>query len=338
MAGDVSTTEGTVIANYLITASSKLKKSPLRTGRTRSNSIDSQPQLSKQPRATDLGFGRYRPQTVPPNQLQIAPPPLTQQVPVGQHQFSVPSKQQRHYPPTSSQASSRPRGLGLNFFRRSTGPSEQQQLTQNQSDMISGGPTPTESTFGKGSAPIIGIPRWVSRNSASFMDADRDSATPPPIQRNKGHDGTMGRLENDMEGGVSLMDSAEVGQAHGSGCCGVAGCGHGGGAPLGAVPSHGSGGHQLPRGARTGSKASMSGSTGSGSLSGGSGYCVVSGNGGGGVAAHQQQQGANAASPTTPVTSKSEKRRSWLPGLGRRNSLKKSGGVAGGGASVSGGQ
>ncbi|KAK0705890.1 hypothetical protein B0T26DRAFT_755464 [Lasiosphaeria miniovina] len=165
--------------------SSKVKKSPARGSRTRSNSIDARPH-SAQPDLTEAGLRQSRAKTVPPKQLHL-PPPQPQEPQEKSPSQTIPK--QRHYPPTASQA---PRTRGFNnLFRRSTGSAEQHQLAAPSSAAA------TETSFSNVPAPMMGAPSWGKRTS--LVDDERASATPPPILRNKG----PGRYEND-DGGVPL--------------------------------------------------------------------------------------------------------------------------------------
>ena len=169
------------------TTNEKLWKNPARHGKTRSNSIDGRPP-SHGPAEPEMG--PHRASTVPPKHFQAPPPALEQP---GQ----APAPKPRHYPPTASQ-SSRPRGL--NLFRRSTG----------SADVASPGAPlsapPTASSI-RGPHPLIGVPSWGKRSDLG--DDERQSATPPPILRNKvphsyaNDDGGGAPLEN-MDGGAPV--------------------------------------------------------------------------------------------------------------------------------------
>ncbi|KAK0634464.1 hypothetical protein B0T17DRAFT_7330 [Bombardia bombarda] len=167
------------------TMSSKLKRTPARGTRKRSNSIDARPPPDS---LRDFGLRQSRAVTVPPEQLYI-PPQQPQEV--QQQQQQPQSAKQRHYPPTASQL---PRSRGLNnIFRRSTGSTDAPQLAASPHSA-----PPTETTFEKGSAQLVGMPSWGLRAVAAEDDF-RDSATPPPILRSK-----AGRSGFDDSGGARL--------------------------------------------------------------------------------------------------------------------------------------
>ncbi|KAK3386822.1 hypothetical protein B0H63DRAFT_392332 [Podospora didyma] len=179
--------------------SSRFKKSPARGNRTRSNSIDAQPPLAQPALSSEQALRQNRAKTVPPKQLHLPPPSQSHEA---QEKSQVLPKQ-RHYPPTASQA---PRSRGLNnLFRRSTGSAEAPQLP---APSIA---SPTDTSFKTAPVQPVGVPSWGMRGS--FADDDRASATPPPIQRNKG----PMRVDND-DGGAPLEPPG------------------GGGAPIGNIP------------------------------------------------------------------------------------------------------
>lgn len=182
----------------------KPKRSPIRASRHRSNSIDVRPLLLN---LTETGLRQDRAATVPPKQLYLPPPPQAQesQDRQQQQQQQQASQKQRHYPPTASQPA---RSRGLNsLFRRSTGSAEPPQLAAPSSA------PPTETTFKNVPGPMMGLPSWGKRNSL-IADDDRESATPPPILRNKGQP----RVDLDEGGGVPLNPPSS------------------GGAPIGDIP------------------------------------------------------------------------------------------------------
>ncbi|KAK0613536.1 hypothetical protein B0T14DRAFT_569569 [Immersiella caudata] len=190
--------------------SSRVKRSPIRGDRTRSNSIDLRPASSN---LRDIGIRQDRAMTVPPKQMHL-PPPVAPEAPSQQALLK-----QRHYPPTASQPP-RPRGLN-NLFRRSTGSAEPPQTAPSSAP-------PTETIFKNLPTPMMGLPSWGRRSS--LIDDDRESATPPPILRNK----PQPRFDYDDNGGVPLEP-------------------HGGGAPVGVIPgSGGSGPSDANGGAPTG--------------------------------------------------------------------------------------
>ncbi|KAH8883412.1 hypothetical protein GQ53DRAFT_663855 [Thozetella sp. PMI_491] len=150
-------------------ANGKLRKSPVRGGRARSNSIDARPPSAN---PDEIGLRQDRASTVPPQQSQAPPPPTP--APQDSHDRQPPQKQ-RHYPPTASQGS---RSRGLNLFRRSTGSAESPQQLATPSSA-----PPTETSFKNIQSSSVGIPSWGRRTD--LADDDRLSATPPPILRNK---------------------------------------------------------------------------------------------------------------------------------------------------------
>ncbi|KAK0737341.1 hypothetical protein B0T21DRAFT_287124 [Apiosordaria backusii] len=192
--------------------SSRLKKSPAKGSRARSNSIDIRPPSRH---LTDMGRAQSRAMTVPPKQVhQPPPPPPPRKVSHGhsdtQGTPSQSSSKQRHYPPTSSQATAaapppRPRSRGLNhFFRRSTGSAEPPLAAPSSAPA-------TETTF-KEEKPLIGIPSWGRRSSLVDDERVNSSATPPPILRSRA---PQRRVEFDDDGGVELEpqgnDGAPIG-------------------------------------------------------------------------------------------------------------------------------
>ncbi|KAK4449053.1 hypothetical protein QBC34DRAFT_449031 [Podospora aff. communis PSN243] len=191
--------------------SSKVKRSPVRSDRTRSNSIDLRPASSN---LRDIGLRQDRAMTVPPKQIHL-PPPVAPEAPPQQ---SLPK--QRHYPPTASQP---PRSRGLNnLFRRSTGSAEPPQIAPSSAP-------PTETTFKNLPTPMMGLPSWGRRSS--LVDDDRESATPPPILRNK----PQPRFDYDEGGGVPLEPHSGGGNG-GNGPPGTNGGAPTGNAPAPAVP------------------------------------------------------------------------------------------------------
>ena len=130
----------------------KLRKSPERGNRSRSNSVDWRP--SSRGRSL-MGFSQPRAPTAPPESQQ---------------------QKQRHYPPTASQPA-RSRGFS-SLFRRSIG-----STTDSSSAPAPSSAPPTESSFKDAPAPMVGVPSWGKR--ADLDDDDRDSATPPPIMRKR---------------------------------------------------------------------------------------------------------------------------------------------------------
>jgi len=195
--------------------SSRVKKSPTRGNRDRSNSTDLRPP----PNLRDFEIRQNRAATVPPKQIHL-PPPVAQDSQAAPQQVLP---KQRHYPPTASQP---PRSRGLNnLFRRSTGSAEPPQLAPPASA------PPTETTFKNLPTPMMGLPSWGRRGS--LVNDDRDSATPPPILRSKGQ-----RVEFDEGGGVPLepySGGAPIGIIPGSGTSGNTSA-HGG-APTGNGPA-----------------------------------------------------------------------------------------------------
>lgn len=204
-------------------ASSRMKRSPVRPNKTRSNSIDIRPPSHLK---DVVGLMQDRAMTVPPKQMHMPPPPLDEsQDPQSQPQQALPK--QRHYPPTASQP---PRHRGLNnLFRRSTGSAEPPQTSAPSSA------PPTETTFKNLPASMMGLPSWGKR--ASLVDDDRESATPPPILRSKG----QARVDND-EGGGAPLDYFDGGAPlDNTTKPGTSGSGNGkhnnsGGAPVGGAP------------------------------------------------------------------------------------------------------
>ncbi|KAK0638994.1 hypothetical protein B0T16DRAFT_431988 [Cercophora newfieldiana] len=185
--------------------SSKMKRSPTRSNRTRSNSIDLRPLTSN---LRDVGIRQDRAMTVPPKQVHL-PPPLTQD---SEEKSQQPLPKQRHYPPTASQP---PRSRGLNnLFRRSTGSAEPPKTAEPSSA------PPTETTFKNAPASLMGLPSWGRRSS--IVDDDRESSTPPPILRNR----AQPRMDYDEGGGVPLEP-------------------HSGGAPVGVIPGSRAGGSDM---------------------------------------------------------------------------------------------
>lgn len=144
-------------------ATKRLRKSPERRPRSRSNSVDVRPSSRG---LAQMGFAQPRAPTAPPQNPMPGPDaPYNQQ-------------KQRHYPPTASQ---QPRSRGLNsLFRRSTG-------TADPPAPSSAPPTQTSFKSSQPAAvpgpPMVGVPSWGRR--ADLADDDRASATPPPIMRNR---------------------------------------------------------------------------------------------------------------------------------------------------------
>ncbi|KAK0705471.1 hypothetical protein B0H67DRAFT_498159 [Lasiosphaeris hirsuta] len=208
--------------------SAKPKRSPVRASRHRSNSIDVRPPPLN---LTEAGLRQDRAATVPPKQFHLPPPSQTQESQDRQQQQQQASQKQRHYPPTASQPA---RSRGLNsLFRRSTGSAEPPQLTAPSSA------PPTETTFKNVPGPMMGLPSWGKRNSL-LADDDRESATPPPILRNKGQP----RADLDEGGGVPLNRQSSGGAPIGDipGSPQSSGPNVNGGAPVGNV-----GNQPLPR-------------------------------------------------------------------------------------------
>ena len=207
--------------------SSRMRRSPVRANKIRSNSIDLRPPPSN---LREVGLRQDRAMTVPPKQIHMPPPPPayeSQDQQQAQPQQMLPK--QRHYPPTASQAP-RPRGLN-SLFRRSTGSAEASPALAPSSA------PPTETTFKNLPASMMGLPSWGKRSS--LIDDDRESATPPPILRNKG----LPRADPEEAGGAMLESfdgGAPVGTIPGARSS-TSGSGKimnsNGGAPLGAAPA-----------------------------------------------------------------------------------------------------
>jgi hypothetical protein len=179
-------------------ANGKLRKSPVRSNRTRSNSIDAQPPPTQQ----EIGFRQDRASTMPPRENQFGRPPPTPKESIAPQQ-TQPLPKQRHYPPTASQP---PRSRGLNLFRRSTGSAEPPKFEAPASAPA------TETTFKNAPQTLVGIPSWGRRNT--LTEDDRFSATPPPIMRNPNT-----RWASNEDGGGAPLDTHEAG-----------------GAPVGVIP------------------------------------------------------------------------------------------------------
>lgn len=158
-------------------AVARVGKSPERN-RNRSNSVDGPPVSTyNNARAAAAHMGRAP--TAPPQQSMAE-----QQ-----------AQKQRHYPPTASQPS-RSRAF-KNLFRRSVGSPVDIQLPAPTSAI-----EPTSKDI-KDVPPEMGIPSWGRRRSGhDILGDERDSATPPPIMRNR---------RESYEGGAPLDGGTPVG-------------------------------------------------------------------------------------------------------------------------------
>lgn len=205
------------------------------SGRTRSNSIDTEAVLQR-PTAAELRAGRAA--SVPPRHDAVAPAPLP---PQQQQQQGNGQKQQQRYPPTASQAPRRPLH---HLFRRSTGPGAE--IT---APPVSAPATQTAFRYGA-PVPMVGIPSWGRRTDAhqasSLAEDERTaSATPPPILRSR-----AGTLTDEGSGGAPV----DMG-------------GRGGGAPVGQIP----GSSTMPAGMHAFSQSSGGGDGGVPTMTGAGG-------------------------------------------------------------------
>ncbi|KAI6498781.1 hypothetical protein MCOR11_003763 [Pyricularia oryzae] len=143
-------------------ANGKLRKSPVRSGMSRSNSVDYSDQA-------------------PPTPTLASPPT-----------GSTPDPSKRHYPPISGSQQQHVRRLsGLNLFRRSTGAVDKERETgsasapPSENSLRNAYPppmSPNSMAVAANEHVNIGMPSWGRRSD--LTDESLSSATPPPIMRN----------------------------------------------------------------------------------------------------------------------------------------------------------
>jgi hypothetical protein len=169
-------------------ATGQPKASPQRKKLGRSNSTGGRPNFQGRFLDTNDPVMYLTPDLGP------VPAPRSQYQPAVAHDTQ---QKARHYPPVTGQAPGQApvsrAGPLKSLFRRSLGGGSSQPTSS----------TPTEAAFGTKAAPpqrapTIGVPSWGRR---ADLDDDRDSATPPPIMRNR----VPGR--GSLDGGNAMADA-----------------------------------------------------------------------------------------------------------------------------------